>query len=404
MSLALATVGAFSIGTNVHLPPADTLDLEVDLGAKWVRIDLNWDIVEPADGQWSWTVVDTVIDAAKARGLRVYATLGYTPAWASTGDRNSDGSNNDVPIAAKYREFVVAAVTRYKDKIDVFGSWNEPNLGGFWEGTRDEWVTIAYQPFMEAVHQTCPACVTAGPEVATIGDQYPAFIQAGLAAAVPTILSGHIYAAFPEDDPTAGITKDSFYNKLDAHRVELPIYEGPLSIRESAHMAGHDELPVWITETGRQAAVTSSTDLEAQRMFVQRVLDAQQTRSWWAGTIFYESSEEHPNGMWPDIHWGLVLRTSDPDATPLDDFQHKPAYDYLRARLAAIGPSPDAGAVDDAGTTAGDAGGSGSNGNSNGDAGLGDASKPAGCGCATTHGADALPLLVAFAFVRRRRR
>lgn len=403
MSLALAAVGAFSVGTNVHLPPADTLDLEVDLGAKWVRIDLNWDIVEPAEGQWSWDAVDAVVDAAKARGLRVYATLAYTPAWASTGDRRGDGPSNDVPVAAKYRAFVVAAVTRYQGKVDVFGTWNEPNLTQFWEGSRDEWIAIAYQPCLEAVKQTCPTCVTAGPEVATISDQYANFIQAGLAAAVPDVLSGHIYAGFPEDDATAGLTKDSFYNKLDAHRVIPGIYEGPLSIRESAHAAGHDELPVWITETGAQAIAGNATQLEAQRTFVQRVLDAEDARGWWAGTIFYEASEEHPGGMWPDIHWGLALRTSDPDATPLDDFTRKPAWDYLKQRLAQSPPGPDAGATTADAANGSGGGGSGSNG-ATGDAGTTDPGHPAGCGCRTTRGADAMPLVLALLALRRRRR
>jgi len=179
------------------------------------------------------------------------------------------------------------------------------------------------------------------------------------------------------------------------------IYEGPLSIRESAHAAGHDELPVWITETGWEATTGNAGELEAQRKFVERTLDAMQTRAWWGGIIYYEVSEEHPGGMWPDIHWGLVLRTSDPDASPLDNFQHKPAYDYLKTRLAAIGPQVDAGpGLDDAGAT-GDA--HGGNGN-NGDAGTTDPAHPAGCGCHTTRGADALPLLAALALLGRRRR
>ena len=404
MSLALAAAGAFSIGTVVHLPPSDTLDLEVDLGARWIRIDLNWDLVEPAEGQWNWAPVDAVVTAAKQRGLRVYATLGYTPAWASTGDRQGDGPRNDVPVADKYRAFVVAVVERYHDTIDVFGTWNEPNLGEFFEGSRQEWIDAVYVPCLEAVVQTCPTCTTAGPEVATIGTAYASYLQDGLAAAVPTVVSGHIYAAFPEDDPTAGLTKDSFYNKLDAHRVIPGIYEGPLSIRESAHAAGHDELPVWITETGWQAAIGDPTNLAAQRTFVQRTLDAMETRAWWGGTIFYEASEEHPGGMWPDVHWGLALRTADPDATPLDDFERKPAFEYLKQRLAAVAPTTDAGVPgDDAGGDGGDGGGGG-HGNEPGDGGLDPASPPAGCGCGTTRGADVLPGLLVLAAACRRRR
>jgi hypothetical protein len=377
-------VVASQIGTNVHLPPTDTLDLQVDLGAHWVRIDLNWDLAEPAQGQYNWQPFDAVIDAAHARGLAVYATLGYTPAWASTGDRRGDGASNDVPDPAAYRAFVEAAVTRYRDKVGIFSTWNEPNLTQFFEGSRDEWIANVYVPAVAGVHAACATCLVAGPEVATIGNAYSDYITAALAAAAPDVLSAHIYAAFPEDDAGAGLTKDSFYNKLDMRRVIGP-FQGTLSIRETQVAAGQGALSVWITETGLAAAPGDTTALAAQQRYTQRVLDAMDARPWWAGTIIYEISEEHPGGAFPDVHFGLALRTADPSATPVADFAPKPAYDYLKMRLAAPPPSADAGA----GTL--DAGGSTPPANGD-DAGSmpSQPAQPAGCGCGSTPRADLL--------------
>ncbi|HSD86927.1 MAG TPA: hypothetical protein VLB44_05410 [Kofleriaceae bacterium] len=400
MWLAILAAGAANIGTNVHLPPADTLDLAVDLGGQWIRIDLNWDTAEPAENQWNWAPFDAVIDGAKARGLKVYATLAYTPAWASTGNRRGDGNTNDVPVTAKYRAFVEAAVARYKTKVDVFGTWNEPNLADFFEGSRTEWIDSVYTPAVLGIRAQCPTCTIAGPEVATIGSVYGEYVQAALAAQPPTILSAHIYASFPEDDSSAGVTKDSFYNKLEKRRVIGP-WSGPISIREAQIAAGQTSLPVWITETGEQSPVGDAAKLETQRLYYQRVLDAMDSRSWWGGTIFYEMSEEHPNGMWPDVHWGIALRTSDPDATPLDDFQVKPAYSYLKTRLAQTPPAAgDAGVADDAG-------GGGGPGLGN-DAGTGDDPQgmASGCGCGATPISADTPIMIAAAGVllRRRRR
>ena len=159
MLLPLITAGAATFGTNVHLPPADTLDLAADLGGQWIRIDLNWDIAEPADGQWNWQPFDAVIDAAVARHLHVYATLAYTPAWASTGDRKGDGPHNDVPTAAHYRAFVEAAVARYKDRVTTFSTWNEPNLGDFFEGTKQEWIDNVYRPGVLGIRAQCSTCI-----------------------------------------------------------------------------------------------------------------------------------------------------------------------------------------------------------------------------------------------------
>ncbi len=402
MLLPLLVATAANLGTNVHLPPTDTLDLAADLGGQWIRIDLNWDLAEPAQGQFNWQPFDAVIDAAVERGLSVYATLGYTPAWASTGDRQGDGARNDVPDAAAYRAFVEAAVARYHDRVGVFGTWNEPNLGDFFEGTRDEWIANVYRPAVLGIRAQCASCTVAGPEVATIGNAYDDFIVAALAAEVPDILSAHIYASFPEDDAGAGVTKDSFYNKLEAHRTIGGISIGEPSIRESMIAAGQD-LPIWITETGRQAAMTSTNDLEAQRQYVERLLDAMDARPWWAGTILYELSEEHPGGMWPDIHWGLALRVHDPDGTPLDDFTPKPAYDYLKMRLAQAGSGGDAGGGGGGGPTGTTDAGVPTGGG--GDAGMPDGAEPgAGCGCHTTGGGLEWMSALGVLLVLRRRR
>src|SRR5262245_19644923 len=90
-AMAFAAVcAAAAIGMNVHLPPDDVLDLHKELGAEWIRIDFNWDIAEPSAGKYDWAPFDALLDASKARGLKVFATIGYTPAWASTGGTNGD--------------------------------------------------------------------------------------------------------------------------------------------------------------------------------------------------------------------------------------------------------------------------------------------------------------------------
>jgi MYXO-CTERM domain-containing protein len=131
------------------------------------------------------------------------------------------------------------------------------------------------------------------------------------------------------------------------------------------------------------------------------------SRPWWAGTILYELSEEHPGGMWPDIHWGLVLRTADPDGSSLDNFSPKPAYTYLKGWLAAAPPGDDAGPGGGPGGAPDDAGPGG--GSSTGDAGLedDDPTNPAGCGCqGASNSASGAHLvgLAGLAMLLRRRR
>jgi MYXO-CTERM domain-containing protein len=386
---------AAAIGMNVHLPPSDTLDLAQDLGSEWIRIDFNWDIAEPQQGQFDWAPFDAVIDAAKARNLKVFATIGYTPAWASTGDTQSDGATNDVPDAAAYASFVKTAAARYADgRVAAWGTWNEPNLSGFFEGSMQQWIDSAFAPAVDAIEQGCPSCLVVGPELATVSNQYQAYLEAALVSRGPKLdaLSWHIYADFPEDDAQAGLTKDSFYNKLDAHRVVtvagVVVYEGPQSVREVLLAQGYSNLPVWVTETGYEAAVDNPTNLEAQRKYVEHVMAAQDSRPWWQRTFVYELSEEHPGGAWPNIHWGLALRVADPDATFADNFQLKPAFTDLKNCIATSPTGTGGSAGGGAGTPSGGASGGAAGGASGASAGAPSSGGTSAGGTGASGGSD----------------
>jgi hypothetical protein len=385
----LAFVLAAAVGVNVHLPPNDTLDLAVDLGAGWVRIDFNWNLIENEDDLFAWGEFDRVIDAAEARGVKVFATVGYGPAWASTGDRRGDGSHNDVPDAAELAELVATAVARYATRVDAWGTWNEPNLDDFFEGSRQEWIDHAFVPTVDAIRATCPSCTIVGPEVATIGEEYQEFLEAALDArgAELDAISWHIYSGFPEEDSAAGVTRDSFYNKLESHRVitigGAVVYEGQLSVKEVLDARGVTA-PVWVTECGRSAPMTSPADLESQRRRTELIVGAMASRPWWTTTMFYELSEEHPDGLWPDVHWGLALRVGGPDESFADNWQTKPAYDWLKAWLATPPPGPDGGVgggIDGGMTGAADGGGTAGGADAAGPGVTGEGGEGGGCGC-----------------------
>src|SRR6185295_13681058 len=92
--LLLAAPAAWSaspsaFGVNVHAPQGADLAAQLDrasaAGIGWVRIDLIWAVVEPARGKYDWRLYDAIAAAAKARNLQIFATLAYTPAWATDG-------------------------------------------------------------------------------------------------------------------------------------------------------------------------------------------------------------------------------------------------------------------------------------------------------------------------------
>jgi hypothetical protein len=63
----------FSEGALMEFMPIAELNRELDAvnktGASWLRILIDWNTIEPAKGQYDWTYVDDLIDAAQAHTI-----------------------------------------------------------------------------------------------------------------------------------------------------------------------------------------------------------------------------------------------------------------------------------------------------------------------------------------------
>jgi hypothetical protein len=333
LSTSAPALAQKALGTNIHQSPTVGVEIAREARLGWVRIDLNWFNVEGAQGKEDWSVIDAVVDAARSRDLQVLGVIGYGPSWASAGDKQGDGSINDVPKPGTYADFVARVVQRYQGKITHYELWNEPNLEEFFEGTPVDYLDRVLKPGAAAVHGGCPSCKVLAPGIASIGKEYDAWMDAVLAAAKDDIdiVSGHIYAGFPADDPNAGKTSDSFFNRLEHHRVVTVngavLHESPLSFREV--MDKHKvQKPFWLTETGRQAPLGDAAKEETQRRHYQRVLEAMLRRPWWQGTIFYEAFDEPST---PELTWGLGLHD---DSAP-GGFHPKPVLGFLKKVIGA---------------------------------------------------------------------
>jgi hypothetical protein len=323
----LALAAAASLGLNVH--QSSTVGPNATKGSSlgWVRIDANWLDAEKSQGQFDFTLFDAVVNAAKSQGLEVLAVLAYTPAWASSGDTLGDGPNNDVPLAGTYASYVTAAVNHLKDRVTHYELWNEPNLQQFFEGTPQDYINDVLVPGADALHAACATCKVVAPALATVGTNYDTWLDAVLAGAQSKIdvISGHDYAKFPQDTPGAGGASDSFYNKLESHRVVMVgssvLYEGPLSFKEVMDAHGAKQ-PFWITETGTAAVYGDTTQEASQTLYYRRVLESMLTRPWWQSTIFYEAFDEPP----APYHDGVCV--DDPDAGL--GYDEKPVMALLR--------------------------------------------------------------------------
>jgi polysaccharide biosynthesis protein PslG len=138
-----------------------------------VRVDLNWPGVEPVscpgpcDAGLNWDQIDTVVDAANARDMRVLVVLAYAPSWA-TG--HTDGgwfptSDHD----ADWVDIVDATVRHLGSRVQAYEVWNEPNIEQFGDYgnalTRQQRIAERQARYWQLVRlayptvkHSCPSC------------------------------------------------------------------------------------------------------------------------------------------------------------------------------------------------------------------------------------------------------
>ena len=104
--------------------------------ASLVRMNILWGYTvtdsqrrrksKPRNVAYDWAPYDNAIRNARQRGMKVLLTLtGPGPAWATPKNRLSKGYFK--PNVRYFKQFVKAAVRRYKRKVKLFSIWNEPN-------------------------------------------------------------------------------------------------------------------------------------------------------------------------------------------------------------------------------------------------------------------------------------
>lgn len=110
------------------------LDKLAAAGVRSVRIDLGWASFEERGSgvlsSWYVKLSDSVVNAARARGMEVLATMHTTPAWANGGQ----ATNVPPSDPAEFARFMRWAAEHFKGRVGAWEIWNEPNQEAFWAG------------------------------------------------------------------------------------------------------------------------------------------------------------------------------------------------------------------------------------------------------------------------------
>jgi polysaccharide biosynthesis protein PslG len=317
---AAADPGSF--GVNIHAPQGVELAAELDrvkaAGLGWVRIDFIWAVVEPRKGAYNWHGYDALAAAARARGLQIYATLAYTPAWATDGPELSGVPRNP----DDWRRICQRAAMRYRGKITYWGLWNEPNLQQFWAGSRDQYIDVILKTGADAIHAGNRGAKVGGPDLAHLvsgdADWYD-WLRESLLEAGDRLdfITHHIYDSSGNRSVTSKLEASTLFGGHPA----LWGYVPP-SVKEVLESTGWTDKPVWLTETGWESSrVGESGQASYYSGLLSDWFTGRSGRGWLTKVFFYELKDSADPGS---STWGILR----PDGSP------KPAYDAYQAFVA----------------------------------------------------------------------
>ncbi len=310
--LTAVTISPAPFGINVHLAGNDTLAKVKAAGISWMRIDINWDLIETSKGKFNFNEVDRVVNYAAANGLSILAGIAYTPAWAN--GKTENWAAYPAADVMDWRDFVKRVVDRYSHEIKYWSIWNEPNLRDFFAPGKDVFVAQVLLPAAQAIRAADPAAFIVGPELShktESGTEWYFWLKYILdnAGAYIDVVSHHIY----ED---LGVYY--MYELLEEGDSLIP------AVRQIIEESGQGDKPFWITETGWNTSKFSES-IQSSRYL--ETLQARSRKDYPQKIFFYEIIDAPDPNVPP---WGILY----------SDGEAKPAYHVYRDYIAGLYSDP----------------------------------------------------------------
>lgn len=306
------------------------------LGIKWVRWDIDW-----GDTQWDsstsywWDAPDRVAATAKRFGINTLAVVGYSPKWGSSGSCK-DYSKCPPTDPKVFGNFAGQAAKRYKDSINYWEIWNEPNFADFIGPSSDvsKYAEIIRESYTQIKNANPQAVVITG-GLAASGDESDGSIS-------PLTFINAMYA----------LKANQYFDAIALHPYSYPVSPNYIAswnswqqmtlIRQLMVNKGDSNKKIWVTEYGAptggsgsireldQLTFTYGSDYmseTAQQQMVQQVTALYRQDLDWMGPFFwYSLRDEGTSKDTPENFFGLLR----------NDWSKKPAYDVFRNMIVLI--------------------------------------------------------------------
>jgi polysaccharide biosynthesis protein PslG len=326
---APATVEPPEVGVQLHGMWSDYTDAEriavldkiAAAGLTWVRIDMGWSSFQErcgtCSGGWYLDRANLLVDAARARGLKVLVTIWRTPGWA-----NDQAGELAPPAAAgDFGRFMSWLASRFRGRVSAYELWNEPDSKDFFTGTVGQYAALVRAAYPAVKAADPEAQVVLGGPVNNDTGWLRSVYRSGVGGFFD-VLATHPYMApadLPPETPDRG-----------GDNVHLLTHVAAVHRLMAAN--GDGDKPIWFTElgwsshanTGGEADWRRGVSLEQQADYTVRAIELVRTRFPFVTNMIIYNERDRATGDAHLDNYGILRR----------DLSEKPVYAALRGYLS----------------------------------------------------------------------
>ena len=245
-------------GAGSYLSAANVLALK-RLGVGQIRVFLRWYKIQPHEDQPpDWRLMDRIVNVAQQSNINVLPAVVGTPDWAvdptAMADRGQGKRGGLAPLhtmrpdSQKFAAFLKLLVNRYKDRIDEWSIWNEPNaLSSLNQRSVKDYAMIVRTAYA-AIKQADPNATLAMAGLSGVKPDYLSQLTRLDASSSIEVVCVHPYRypdAIPESDfPKIGVG----YGRQNLLKDFADLKQ--VMSRMPDTVSGKAIRPIWVTEGG----------------------------------------------------------------------------------------------------------------------------------------------------------
>lgn len=307
-----------------------------DLGVKWARVQTGWARTEKTPGVYDFAWLDEIVDKLIARGVAPWLSFSYgNPVYTKDMNTAQDGMPpcnvgcdefgvGFPPIKTEeervgWQNYVAAVTKHFKDRVDHYEIWNEPDLTSFWKcGPKAADYAQLVKLASKKIKEVQPEAKVIGGAIAWGMTVWSVkfledCMRAGMYEDVD-IITYHGYKSIPERHSTQ--EAPAFTQVINKYKPELKYWQGEAGVQSY--------VPENAKGVGALSNMKFSESIQARMLLRRFLLELNNGCSM--SSYFHMADFAHYAAFKETFHYGIIR---------LEDGSPKPAY-YALQSLATI--------------------------------------------------------------------